>query len=222
MTKDKTTLLIVILVLAGVMVTAMYAINKNNNGERIHDNNMMGNTANSQTVVKPDNSSADYKMMAGVRGEEYDRLFLANMISHHTGAVDMANLALKSATHQEVKDLSQAIITAQTSEIKNMTSWQAAWGYPASSGTTMMDHSAMGMGDANASMMNTLSGKTGDAFDKAFLEQMIMHHQSAIDMAASGAMNAQHQEVKDLTTAIITAQTKEIKQMKQWQKAWGY
>jgi uncharacterized protein (DUF305 family) len=28
--------------------------------------------------------------------------------------------------------------------------------------------------------------------------------------------------VKDLTKAIVTAQTKEIKQMKQWQKDWGY
>ncbi len=80
----------------------------------------------------------------------------------------------------------------------------------------------MGMMNTNAGMMNELNGKTGEAFDKAFLEQMIMHHQSAINMAATGKTNAQHQEVKDLTVAIVTAQTKEIKQMKQWQKDWGY
>ena len=86
----------------------------------------------------------------------------------------------------------------------------------------MEDHSSMGMMNTNAGMMNELNGKTGEAFDKAFLEQMIMHHQSAINMAATGKTNAQHQEVKDLTVAIVTAQTKEIKQMKQWQKDWGY
>ena len=103
-----------------------------------------------------------------------------------------------------------------------MVSWQSTWGYQASSGTAMMDHSAMGMEDTNAGMMSSLSNKTGDAFDKAFLEQMIIHHQAAIDMAASGAANAQHNEVKTLTAAIITAQTREIKQMKKWQKDWSY
>ena len=80
----------------------------------------------------------------------------------------------------------------------------------------------MSMDNTNAGMVIALNGKTGDAFDRAFMEQMIMHHQAAIDMAASGKDNAQHQEVKDLTAAIITAQTKEIKQMRQWQKDWGY
>jgi uncharacterized protein (DUF305 family) len=149
-------------------------------------------------------------------------MFLANMIAHHQGAVDMANLALTNASHQEVKDLAKAIVSTQTTEITDMTAWQKAWGYPASSGEMMEDHSSMGMMDANAGMMNELNGKTGGAFDKAFLEQMIMHHQSAINMAATGKTNAQHQEVKDLTVAIVTAQTKEIKQMKQWQNDWGY
>ena len=71
-------------------------------------------------------------------------------------------------------------------------------------------------------MMNELNGKMGEAFDKAFLEQMIMHHQSAINMAASDKSNAQHQEVKDLAVAIIMAQTKEMNQVKQWQSDWVY
>ena len=80
----------------------------------------------------------------------------------------------------------------------------------------------MGMMDEMAGMNSALEGKTGDEFDKAFIEQMIMHHQSAIDMAAPGEKNAQHQELKDLTKAVVSAQTQEIKQMKQWQKDWGY
>ncbi len=51
---------------------------------------------------------------------------------------------------------------------------------------------------------------------------MIEHHTSAIDMAKPGSANAQHQEVKDLSSAIVADQTKEIAQMKQWQKEWGY
>ena len=80
----------------------------------------------------------------------------------------------------------------------------------------------MGMMDDMAGMTEKLKGLTGDAFDKAFLSSMIEHHQSAINMAYPGQTNAQHEEVKTLTKAIVDAQSKEIAQMKQWQKDWGY
>jgi uncharacterized protein (DUF305 family) len=221
--KNKSNIAIVtvaaIVAIAGISV---YAFNRND-GEMMDDNtSMMSGDKASQSTVSANKDSSDYKMFADVTGEDYDRSFLANMIAHHQGAVDMANLALTSAKHQEVKDLATAIISAQTKEIGDMTAWQKSWNYPASSGEAMMDHSSMGMMDANAGMMKDLNGKTGDEFDKAFLSQMIMHHQSAIDMASSGTTNAYHQEVKDLTKGIITAQTKEILQMRQWQKDWNY
>lgn len=213
--KKNNIIIVSIIAVVAIAGVSVYAMNKN-------DEPMMGKTSNSQTTVQADTTSADYKQYAALKGEDYDRMFLANMIAHHQGAVDMANLALTNASHQEVKDLAKAIVSAQTTEITDMTAWQKAWGYPASSGEMMEDHSSMGMMNTNAGMMNELNGKTGEAFDKTFLEQMIMHHQSAINMAATGKTNAQHQEVKDLTVAIVTAQTKEIKQMKQWQSEWGY
>lgn len=78
--------------------------------------------------------------------------------------------------------------------------------------------SAMSMADMTAS----LSGKTGDDFDKAFLAEMIVHHQGAIAMAELAAAQAKHQEVKDLANGIVSAQTGEISEMRQWQRAWGY
>ena len=169
-----------------------------------------------------DTASATYKQYDGMTGEAYDRNFIANMITHHQGAVDMAKLALKNAKHQELKDMATDIISAQEGEITQMESWQKDWGYPSTSGDNMMDHSSMGMMNDMAGMNAELEGKTGDDFDKAFIEQMTMHHQSAIDMAAPGETNAQHQELKDLTKAVVAAQTKEIQQMQQWQKDWGY
>lgn len=217
--KNSKILIIVTIVLVIVAGIGILALKKNDSGKM---EDKMSMPSNSQTTVRADTSSAEYKQFAELKGEEYDRLFLANMIAHHQGAIDMANMALTSAKHPELKTLAQDIVSAQTSEIANMTDWQKTWGYPASSGEQMMDHSSMGMMDMNASMMTALNGKTGDDFDKAFLEQMIMHHQSAINMASTGKTNAQHQEVKDLTVAIVTAQTKEITQMKQWQKDWSY
>lgn len=215
--KKNNIIIVAVIAVVAVAGVSIYALNKKDDSKTASSN-----SSQQATVGAVDKNSSEYKMYSELKGEDYDRMFLANMIAHHQGAVDMANLALTNASHQEVKDLAKAIVSAQTTEITDMTAWQKAWGYPASSGEMMQDHSAMGMMDTNAGMMNELNGKTGEAFDKAFLEQMIMHHQSAINMAATGKTNAQHQEVKDLTVAIVTAQTNEIKQMKQWQSEWGY
>lgn len=77
-------------------------------------------------------------------------------------------------------------------------------------------------GATMTNMVSVLEGKTGDDFDQAFISGMIVHHQDAIDMARKADKQARHQEVKDLSKAIITAQQKEIDDMKQWQMDWGY
>lgn len=71
-------------------------------------------------------------------------------------------------------------------------------------------------------MTSQLEVKTGDAYDSAFIENMIDHHQSAIGAAKLSAKNAKHDEIKQLSNNIIAAQEKEISQMRHWQKTWGY
>jgi len=88
-----------------------------------------------------------------------------------------------------------------------------------SDGSSMSGMSHGMQGEMNA-MMSALDGKTGDEFDKAFLSEMIMHHEGAVDMAEAALENAKHDEIKTMANAIISAQTTEIKQMQDWQKAW--
>jgi len=71
-------------------------------------------------------------------------------------------------------------------------------------------------------MTDDLKNKTGDEFDKAFISSMIAHHEGAVEMAKLSAKNAKHEEIKSLSNDIITAQEKEITEMKQWQMDWGY
>jgi hypothetical protein len=87
---------------------------------------------------------------------------------------------------------------------------------------SMTDEDHMMGGMAMDDMSAALEGKTGDAFDKAFLEMMIPHHQGAIDMVKNVEKNAKHQEIKDLAKGIATAQQREIDLMHTWQHAWGY
>ena len=71
-------------------------------------------------------------------------------------------------------------------------------------------------------MSHQLQTKTGDEFDKAFIDGMIEHHKGAIEMAKLAENNAKHQEIKDLSSNIISAQASEIRQMQQWQREWKY
>lgn len=87
-------------------------------------------------------------------------------------------------------------------------------------GQMMSNGGSMSMADMMTSMNAELKGKTGDVFDQAFLAEMIVHHQGAVEMAKLALVNAKHQEIKDLAEAIIVAQNKEIAEMKEWQKKW--
>lgn len=78
--------------------------------------------------------------------------------------------------------------------------------------------SSMSMDDMSTELMN----KTGEDYDKAFIANMIAHHEGAVEMAKLSSANAKHNEIKELSNAIMTAQEKEIAEMKQWQKDWGY
>ncbi|MCZ4118664.1 DUF305 domain-containing protein [Streptomyces sp. H39-S7] len=93
-----------------------------------------------------------------------------------------------------------------------------------SSGTSTSHSSSMpGMKHSQGS--NTSAPATpGDAFndaDIAFAQQMIPHHQQAIEMAKLADGRAADPEIKDLATAIEKAQDPEIKTMTLWLKSWG-
>jgi len=81
-------------------------------------------------------------------------------------------------------------------------------------GTSSDMHAAM------EGMTKTLEGKTGDAFDQAFLSEMIVHHEGAVHMAQAALEKAQHTEIKTLANEIISAQVSEITQMKNWLTSW--
>ena len=71
-------------------------------------------------------------------------------------------------------------------------------------------------------MTESLKDKQGDEFDKAFIAEMIVHHQGAVDMAQLAESNAKHEEIKKMSREIISAQEAEIEVMKRWQSEWGY
>lgn len=73
---------------------------------------------------------ADMPSMAvelGSGDTEFDLRFLQAMITHHEGAIKMANQVLLPTDRPEVHDLAKNIIATQSQEIKVMQQWLKEW-----------------------------------------------------------------------------------------------
>lgn len=56
--------------------------------------------------------------------------------------------------------------------------------------------------------------------DRHFIENMVPHHQDAVDMSNIALTKAEHPEIKQLAANIKSSQSKEIIEMRQWYKEW--
>ena len=54
-----------------------------------------------------------------------DQDFVAGMVPHHQGAIDMANVELKYGKDPTLRRLAKGIVAAQNKEIAQMRAWQA-------------------------------------------------------------------------------------------------
>lgn len=62
---------------------------------------------------------AEMTALAAAKGAAFDTLYLEGMISHHLGAIDMAQMILSSA-NPEVKKLGENVVSTQRTEIDQM------------------------------------------------------------------------------------------------------
>jgi uncharacterized protein (DUF305 family) len=159
--------------------------------------------------------------------------FLQGMIDHHQMALDMVNDCLPKAESEELQTLCQNVIDAQSVEIEQMVGWLLAWyniDYAPMSMMGMMDGMGGMMeqggghgGHGNtpptdpAGMMGMMAGFNrleGTAYEIAWLESMIDHHDDALHMSerllSRVPEGTGHAELLTLAQAIIDAQTAEI------------
>ncbi len=165
------------------------------------DNSMMWHTMNHADMVS----------------SEFDFIYL--MIPHHQEAVDTSKSLNSITQNAELKTLTQNIINGQSQEISMMKWWLQKF-YP---DTVYEGMWYMPM------MRDTSSISAITTIEKTWIEDMIWHHQWAVDMAnkvltlmkqqdplikLSAEGNAHREAVRTFAQEVIDAQTKEITQMK--------
>lgn len=128
----------------------------------------------------------------------------------------MAEVALANAEHEEVKQLSENIVAAQKAEIEELKEIkQQEFG----TSRVPMDMDA-GQMESMGMAADPQSLADEKPFDKAFIDSMIPHHQSAIQMANVALEKSDNPRVKDLAGNIVEAQEREISQMRTWRENW--
>lgn len=148
-------------------------------------------------------------------GNQTDAGFVAGMIPHHEGALEMARLAQSRAQHPELRKLADQILASQTTEIAEMKKIQPT--LPKAGG----HDGHMGMSDKEMGMDGDMEDlRNAKPFDKAFLEMMIPHHEGAVRMAKLELAKGKNRQVKALARNIESSQAKEIAQMRKWLFDW--
>lgn len=168
-------------------------------------NTIMPDMVKKMTVTPTGNASLD---------------FLKGMIPHHESAITMAKSYLTHGrTHDKLEDLAEDIIEDQNEEIREMK-------------RLIQEIEASGVKDEAKekaymdSYKKILSGHKNmehgassySSVEHAFAENMIVHHQMAVDMSKAILSHTDHKEVRELAEDIIEEQELEIIKMQRFLK----
>ena len=197
--------LLIALLCAGALVFAS-CDDEDDGGLKIddHDGNDM------MSIMHDMSASMDSMEMAG----DADHDFANMMIMHHQGAIDMATRELEDGDVEELRAMAQNVIDKQQAEQNTLSAFLEAH-TPETSATgqefDMEMMTFMDKADRNADLQVI----TGDT-DHDFAILMIIHHQSASDVAQSLLHHGHHEDLVEMAAMMIDDQNEEIQQLQNW------
>lgn len=171
-----------------------------------------GNTGSGNGMEGMDHGGSSSAPAETADANDADIMFASMMKEHHAQAIEMSDALLsKDGVDERVVALAEEIKAAQEPEIQTMDQWLEDWGADMDS-MEGMDH---GSGMMSEEDMQALEDATGPDAGRLFLEQMIQHHEGAVDMAQDEVDNGQNSDAIALAETIIDTQTDEIATMKE-------
>jgi uncharacterized protein (DUF305 family) len=189
--------------------------------------------APAETSFFTQNSAAMSRMMIGMAIEpsgDVDPDFVAMMVPHHQGAIDMAQAELQCGHNEQLRRIAQEIVVGQLQEIAAMRlaigehaspTWMTNKAHEGPAGsspvkTTPANDAAFVIRSNRAmdAMMTDMAVKPTGNVDHDFVAMMVPHHQGAIDMAQAELQYGQNPLLKTAAQEIIVDQLQEITLMR--------
>ncbi len=126
-------------------------------------------------------------MSLGQADRTFDLRYVNAMIAHHRGAMLLAEQLGKNTTRQEMKALSEDILTGEPKAIAELYAWKKDW-----------------YGDTKSVRDPIVAnlGPAGDTFDLRFLNAIIAHHEAGIDMTKETRLKSSRAEILDNANAV--------------------
>jgi uncharacterized protein (DUF305 family) len=151
-----------------------------------------------------------------------DAGFARDMSVHHIQAVTMAGIERDNTSSASMRILAADIETEQQFQVGEMQGWLDTWNLSRNSAHPMAwmghadaVHNGLMPGMATDAQMKQLVALHGTALDILFLQLMIHHHEGGLPMARYAAAHASEPYVRDLASAMVTAQSNELIAMEQ-------
>jgi uncharacterized protein (DUF305 family) len=148
------------------------------------------------------------------RGAPYtvaDVEFMQGMIAHHAQAIYMSRLAEERKANPRILRLAIKIDQSQVAEIRIMQDWLREYGQHAPDTSSWRTMKMAGM--LTTDQLTQLDTARGVAFDRAFLELMIQHHEGALKMVDDlfkTPRAGQEVDVNVFANDVVSVQTAEI------------
>jgi len=200
-------------------------------------------TALATSVEEPflaENNAAMAKMMAAMAIRptgNVDHDFVAMMIPHHQGAIDMAQAELRYGQNQQLLRISQEVVVEQLQEIAAMriTVGEKVSPYeamlaanvpgaaaavaraPRTGGTLSVAAESPFLKEndtAMTKMTDDMTIKPTGEIDRDFVAMMVPHHQGAIDMAQAELRYGGNAQLRHIAQEIIVDEVQEIALMR--------
>jgi uncharacterized protein (DUF305 family) len=159
--------------------------------------------------------------MSDMTVTEFDLLYIDMMIPHHESIIALAEVAQYELTHPALIAMAERIVATQGAENDTMRELRDTW-YPSAAPVSMdamlampgLEHSDMATMDQQMNAQwQVQSFCAAPDKDLAFIEQVIPHHQMAIDVSTAALDHAVHPELRTIAEAVIAAQEAEIAEL---------
>ena len=152
----------------------------------------------------------------GANYTKADVEFMQGMIAHHAQAIYMSRMAERHKASARLLRLATKIDQSQVAEIRIMQLWLRSNQQFAPDTSSWRSMTMPGM--LTQAQLERMDAAQGPAFDRAFLELMIQHHEGALQMvkdlfATKGA--GQEVDVNVFANDVVSVQTAEIGVMRQ-------
>lgn len=139
--------------------------------------------------------------LRALSGEEFEAGYVNRIIPHHEGAVEMAEMVVDRAPHDQVRRVAARIIEDQEREIELLTSFLRD-----ELGKELDRDERQVMSDA---MMGEIEDAEPEMAEKMFLLMMREHHQTAVEMGELVIEKATSRVIREQAEGMVRSQREE-------------